>query len=106
MNIQAARIMEGAARLLVQSHMNKQAEAAEAAEIANLTHEEAMAMIASNPGRVTIHRRQKTGSIPCWGKCGRTISANKALCRTCQEEHDRTTAAADSGRSEKTPVAT
>lgn len=47
-------------------------------------------------GGVTLHRRPSSGSIPCWGKCGRTISSNKALCYACTlEQQARDTAASE-----------
>lgn len=54
-----------------------------------MTLGDARRIAASNPGGITIHRRPTRGSIPCWGKCGRRISANKALCLSCQRLQDR-----------------
>ena len=37
------------------------------------------------PGGVTIHKRPKRGSLPCWGRCGRRVSANASHCLSCKQ---------------------
>ena len=49
-----------------------------------LTPADAAAKLQSaHRGGITIHRRPTSGSVLCFGGCGRTISANKALCLEC-----------------------
>ena len=51
-----------------------------------VTVDQARRLLASVvPNGFTLHRRPRRGSIPCWGKCGRMIAANKAHCLECSK---------------------
>lgn len=52
--------------------------------ISAITSEQAATrLLSAYKGMVTIHRRPKSGSVPCFGGCGKRIAANKALCLAC-----------------------
>lgn len=66
-------------RLTARGHVNRQA--LDSAVMGNQAAQDAL-----NAGSgVTIHRGPKRGSVPCWGKCGRRVSAGRALCLRCQQ---------------------
>ena len=71
-----------------------------------LTPDQAADKIHSHPGGITIRRRPLSGSVPCWGKCGRTISANKALCLACslKAEADAAATASQTGPDDNAPA--
>lgn len=69
-------------RLTARGHVNRQA--LDSAVMGNLGNQQAQDALNAGTG-VTIHRGPKRGSVPCWGKCGRRVSAGRALCLRCQQ---------------------